>query len=51
MRALVAALVGRLERRTAFELSVTDGMLYVTIGGELLSGALRTHHLTGEGRE
>jgi uncharacterized protein YaeQ len=44
-RALVAALVGRLERRMAFDLSVTDGMLYLTIGKELLSGALRTHRL------
>src|SRR6185436_15104295 len=46
-RALVAALVGRLERRMAFELSVADGMLYLTIGGELLSGALETHRLAG----
>jgi len=46
-RALVAALVGRLDRRMAFELSVSDGMLYVTIGGELLSGSLRTHRLAG----
>jgi uncharacterized protein YaeQ len=41
-RALVASLVHRLERRMAFELSVTDGVLYVTIDGELLSGALAT---------
>ena len=46
-RALVVALVGRLDRRMAFELSVSDGMLYVTIGGELLSGSLRTHRLAG----
>jgi hypothetical protein len=42
-----SALVGRLDRRMAFELSVSDGMLYVTIGGELLSGSLRTHRLAG----
>ena len=47
-RPLVAALVDRLERRTAFDLSVTDGMLYLTIGGELLSGTLKAHRL-GEG--
>jgi uncharacterized protein YaeQ len=46
-RALVAALVGRLDRRTAFELSVADGMLYLTIGGELLSGPLKAHRLAG----
>ena len=46
-RALVASLVARLERRMAFDLSVTDGMLYLTIGGELLSGTLTTHRLAG----
>jgi uncharacterized protein YaeQ len=44
-RALVAGLVARLERRTAFELSVADGTLYVTLGGELLTGALASHRL------
>jgi len=38
-RALVAALVARLERRMAMDLSVTDGMLYLTFGKELLTGA------------
>ena len=46
-RALVASLVTRLERRMAFDLSVTDGMLYLTIGGELLSGELKAHRLAG----
>ncbi len=46
-RPLVAALVARLERRMAFDLSVTDGMLYLTIGDELLSGAVATHRLEG----
>jgi uncharacterized protein YaeQ len=44
-RALVAALVARLERRMVLELSVTDGMLYLTLGDELLSGAVTTHRL------
>ena len=46
-RALVASFVARLERRMAFELSVNDGTLYLTLGGELLSGTLRTHRLAG----
>jgi uncharacterized protein YaeQ len=46
-RALVAALVSRLARRTAFDLSVSDGTLYVTIGEELLTGAVSTHRLAG----
>lgn len=44
-RALLAALVARLARRTAFELSVADGTLYLTLGGELHTGTLRTHRL------
>ena len=44
-RTLVAGLVGRLERRMTFDLSVSDGTLYLTIGGELLTGALRTRRL------
>lgn len=44
-RPLLAALVGRLGRRTAFELSVTDGTLYLTLGGELLSGPVTAHRL------
>jgi uncharacterized protein YaeQ len=46
-RALVAALVARLERRNVFELSVTDGTLYLTLGGELLTGAVTSHRLVG----
>ena len=46
-RALVAALVARLERRMALELSVSDGTLYLTLGGELFTGALTTHRLKG----
>lgn len=36
--ALLEALVARLDRRVALELSVADRQLYVTIGGETLSG-------------
>jgi uncharacterized protein YaeQ len=46
-RPLLAALVARLERRMGFELSVTGGMMYLTLGGDLLSGALTAHRLTG----
>jgi uncharacterized protein YaeQ len=41
--ALLAALVTRLERRMVFALSVSGGQLYVTIGGELLEGAVTRH--------
>ncbi len=44
-RALVGALVARLARRMAFDLSVADGMLYLTLGDELLSGAVTSHRL------
>jgi uncharacterized protein YaeQ len=37
-RALVGALVARLERRVAFSVSVTDRELYVSIGSENLTG-------------
>lgn len=46
-RALVAALVARLERRVAMDLSVTDGALYLTLGKDLLTGALTAHRLAG----
>lgn len=39
-RALVAALVARLERRMAFSMSVTDRELYLSIGGDNLTGAV-----------
>lgn len=44
-RALVGALAERLGRRMAFDLSVTDGTLYLTLGEELLSGAVTAHRL------
>ena len=46
-RALVAALVARLERRVAFSMSVTEGCLYVSIGTENLTGTVvRLHRST-----
>ncbi len=39
-RALIAALVARLERRIAFSLSVAEGELYVSIGTENLTGTV-----------
>src|SRR4051812_48024264 len=44
-RALVSALVARLDRRVAFSVSVTDRELYVSIGTENLSGAVVRLHL------
>lgn len=44
-RALLDALVARLDRRTAFSLAVTERHVYVTIGGETLDGAVERHHL------
>ena len=46
-RALVAAFVARLERRVTMELSVTDGAIYLTLGKELLTGAVTAHRLAG----
>lgn len=39
-RELIAALVERLDRRMSFALSVTEGHLYLTIGGQTLEGML-----------
>ena len=49
-RALIAAMVERLTRRMAFELSVSDGVIYLTVGGELLSGPVTAHRLATPGR-
>src|SRR6185436_11455201 len=40
-RAMVAALVARLERRVAFSLSVTDHELYLSIGADNLTGTVQ----------
>jgi len=47
-RTLIAGLAARLQRRTAFALSVNEQHLYVTIGDTLLSGAVELHAL-GDG--
>lgn len=39
--ALIAAFVERLDRRTNFDLSVTEGHLYLTIGGDTIEGVLK----------
>lgn len=44
-RALVSALVARLDRRVAFSISVTERELYVAIGAENLHGAVVRLHL------
>ena len=47
-RALLAELAARLDRRMAFDLSVTEGHLYVTIGGETLTGEVVRLPLVGD---
>lgn len=42
-RALLAGLTGRLERRMAFSLSVTDRDLYLSIGSDSLTGSVTRH--------
>jgi len=44
-RALLAALAARLQRRMAFALAVNERHLYVTIGGEVLTGEVGLHVL------
>ena len=46
-RALIASLVERLDRRMSFELSVTEGHLYLTIGDSTLEGVLERRTLDG----
>jgi uncharacterized protein YaeQ len=50
-RGLLEELVARLDRRLAFDLSVTDGTLYVTIGGETLTGEVVRHPLVPPGTD
>jgi len=45
-RPLIADLVARLDRRMGFALSVINRELYVSLGTETLSGAVRRHALT-----
>jgi uncharacterized protein YaeQ len=42
-RPLLADLIGRLERRMAFSLSVTDRELYLSIGSDILTGTVARH--------
>jgi uncharacterized protein YaeQ len=44
-REFLGALTARLERRMAFSLSVSHGHLYLTLGGETMSGAVERHAL------
>jgi uncharacterized protein YaeQ len=46
-RALVSALVARLDRRVAFSVSVADRELFIAIGTENLGGAVVRLHLDG----
>ncbi len=39
--AFIAAFVAKLDRRTSFELSVTERHLYLTVGGETIEGAVK----------
>ena len=44
-RDLLAGLVAHLDRRVAFELSVTEGDLYLTVGGSTFTGRVERHAL------
>jgi hypothetical protein len=46
-RELLDALVAALDRRVAFDLSVTDGDLYLTISGRTVSGRVQRYGLAG----
>ena len=43
--ALLAALVARLERRMAFDLSVSEGHLYLTLADATIDGAVARHRI------
>lgn len=43
--AMIAAMVGRLERRMAFSLSITDSHLYAAFQDQTIDGALTRHPL------
>ncbi len=44
-RHLIDEIVARLQRRMAFDVTVTDGTLYVTIGNAVLTGDVTTHSI------
>jgi uncharacterized protein YaeQ len=49
-RPLLEALVARLDRRTRFDLAVTERHLYVTMGGETFDAAVERFHLATDAR-
>ena len=44
-RTLIGELVSRLDRRTAFDLTITERQLYLTIDGDTLEGTVARHSL------
>ena len=48
-RDLLASLASRLDRRMTFQLSLTEGHLYLTLGGKPLDGAVVRHSLVAAG--
>jgi uncharacterized protein YaeQ len=48
-RGLLASLTSRLERRMSFQLSLTEGHLYLALGDESLDGAIVRHSLVAAG--
>jgi uncharacterized protein YaeQ len=46
--ALLAGLAAKLERRMAFALSVTGGHLYITMGNDMIEGAVERHMVEAE---
>jgi uncharacterized protein YaeQ len=48
-RELLASLASRLERRMSFQLSLTEGHLYLALGDESLDGAVVRHSLVAAG--
>lgn len=48
-RELVEVLAERLERRLSLDVTVTDGTLWITVGGEVVSGAVTPYPLQDAG--
>jgi uncharacterized protein YaeQ len=48
-RELLASLASRLDRRMTLQLSLTEGHLYLTVGGKSLDGAVVRHSLVAAG--
>jgi uncharacterized protein YaeQ len=48
-RGLLSSLASRLERRMTFQLSLTEGHLYLALGDESLDGAVVRHSLVAAG--